>query len=124
MSVGAKSGFHNQLKELLFNYLSMPYLGTWDDEYEVELKDDYNQKIAAIILEPLVQGASGMRICRPQFIKAVIDLAQQSDILVIFDEIMTGFCRTGAYFAREQLAIIPDFLCLSKGLQVDSYPWP
>ena len=106
----------------------MPYPDTWDDDSEVELKeqkainvlkrylDDHHHKIAAIILEPLIQGASGMRICRPGFIKEVIALARQKDILVIFDEIMTGFGRTGTYFALEQLHITPDFLCVSKGI--------
>jgi adenosylmethionine---8-amino-7-oxononanoate aminotransferase len=128
MSVGAKSGFHNQFKDLFFNVLSMPYPDTWDDDKEVDIKeqkainvlqdylDDHHHKIAAIILEPIIQGASGMRVCRPQFIKAVIDLVRQNGILVIFDEIMTGFGRTGTYFALEQLAIIPDFLCISKGI--------
>ncbi len=128
MSVGAKSGFHNQFKDLLFNVLSVPYPDTWDGDEEVDLKeqkainvlrrylDEHHHKIAAIILEPLIQGASGMRICRPRFIKTVIDLVRQNGILVIFDEIMTGFGRTGTYFALEQLAIIPDFLCISKGI--------
>ena len=128
MSVGAKSGFHNQFKDLFFNVLSLPYPDTWDNDDQVELKeqktinvlqcylDDHHNKIAAIILEPLIQGASGMRICRPQFIKALIDLVRQRNILVIFDEVMTGFGRTGTYFALDQIGITPDFLCISKGI--------
>ena len=128
MSVGAKSGFHNPFKDLFFNVLSVPYPDTWDGDEEVALKEqkaiqilegylnDHHHKIAAIILEPLIQGASGMRICRPQFIKAVIDRVRQENILVIFDEIMTGFGRTGTFFAFDQLDIIPDFLCISKGI--------
>lgn len=128
MAVGGKSGFHNQFKDLFFNVLSIPYPDTWDGDCQVDLKeqkaieilgeylDKYHQRIAAIILEPLIQGASGMRICRPRFIKAVIDLVRQNDILVVFDEIMTGFGRTGTYFALDQLDIVPDFLCLSKGI--------
>ncbi len=128
MSVGVQSGFHNQFKDLFFSVLSVPYPDTWDDDKEVDVKeqkaikilqhylDEHHHKIAAIILEPLIQGASGMRICRPQFIKEIIALVRQNDILVIFDEIMTGFGRTGTYFALEQLAIIPDFLCISKGI--------
>lgn len=128
MSVGAKSGFHNQFKDLFFHVLSVPYPDTWDDDSEVELKeqkainvlqrylDEHHHKIAAIILEPLIQGASGMRMCSPGFIKKVIALVRQNDILVIFDEIMTGFGRTGTYFALEQLGYIPDFLCISKGI--------
>ena len=128
MSVGAKSGFHNQFKDLFFNVLSVPYPDTWDGDEGVDLKEQqaigvlegylhkHNNKIAAIILEPLIQGASGMKICRPGFIKAVIDLVRSENILVIFDEVMTGFGRTGTYFAFEQLGITPDFLCLSKGI--------
>ena len=128
MSVGAKSGFHNHFKDLFFNIFSVPYPDTWDDDEKVEVKeqkaidvlqgylDEHHHKIAAIILEPLIQGASGMRICRSQFIIAVIELARRHNILVIFDEIMTGFGRTGSYFALDQLGIIPDFLCVSKGI--------
>jgi len=128
MSVGAKSGFHHPFQDLCFNVLSVPYPATWDYDNEVELKeqkaiqvlkcylDEYHNKIAAIILEPLIQGASGMRICRPQFIKVVIDLVRQQNILVIFDEVMTGFGRTGTYFALNQLGITPDFLCISKAI--------
>ncbi|ETZ07326.1 adenosylmethionine-8-amino-7-oxononanoate aminotransferase [Holospora obtusa F1] len=128
MSVGAKSGFHNQFKALCFNVLSIPYPYTWNGDEQVELKEEksirvlkkylhqYANTISAIILEPLIQGASGMRICRPQFIKNVVNLVRQYHILVIFDEVMTGFCRTGTYFALHQLEIAPDFLCISKGL--------
>lgn len=128
MSVGARSGFHDQFKDLFFNVLSIPYPHTWDGDEEADLKEEnaiktlqdhlnlHKSSIAAVILEPLIQGASGMRMCRPQFIKAVVDLMRQNNILVIFDEVMTGFCRTGTYFALAQLDIIPDFLCISKGI--------
>jgi adenosylmethionine-8-amino-7-oxononanoate aminotransferase len=128
MSVGAKSGFHTAFKELFFNVLSIPYPDTWEDDKEVEFKEqkaltvlqgyleDHHGKIAAFILEPLVQGASGMRVCRPHFIKEVITLVRKNNILVIFDEVMTGFGRTGTYFALNHLEITPDFLCLSKGI--------
>jgi adenosylmethionine-8-amino-7-oxononanoate aminotransferase len=128
MSVGATSGFHHQFKDLLFSVLSIPYPDTWDGDNKVESKEqnaitvlerylhDHHHKIAAIILEPLIQGASGMRICRPEFIKTIIEQVRQYNILVIFDEVMTGFGRTGTYFALEQLEITPDFLCISKGI--------
>ena len=69
-----------------------------------------------MILEPLVQGVSGMRMCRPEFVKKVVERVRAADVLVIFDEVMTGFGRTGTYFALEQAQVAPDFLCLSKGL--------
>jgi len=128
MSVSASPGFHSTFSELLFSVLTVPFPETWYEDEEVESKETYalevldnhlrtcGDKIAALILEPLVQGASGMRMCRPEFINKVVDLVRQYEILIIFDEIMTGFGRTGTYFAFEQTKVIPDFLCLSKGL--------
>lgn len=134
MSVGKHSGFHDTFADLMFNVLSIPYPATWDEDKEANFKEDYalsilskhlkeyGDKIAAIILEPLVQGASGMRMCRPHFIKKVIEKVREYKILVIFDEIMTGFSRTGSYFALSQLEIIPDFVCLSKGITGGALP--
>lgn len=128
MAVGAKSGFHDQFKDLFFTVLSVPYPDTWGGDDEVaekelnaikvleEYLDQYGDNIAAIVLEPLIQGASGMRIARPEFIRKVIDIVRSFGILVIFDEVMTGFGRTGTFFALEQIGITPDFLCLSKGI--------
>ena len=73
-------------------------------------------RIVALVLEPLIQGANGMKMCRPAFVEQIVHLVQNYEILVIFDEVMTGFGRTGTYFCFEQINIIPDFLCLAKGL--------
>ena len=128
MSVGKKSGFHNQFNQLLFEVLTIPYPSTWDNDAQLQIKEQqalyqldtqlksHGQQVAAIILEPLIQGASGMRMCRPQFIQDVVRLVKKYDILVIFDEIMTGFGRTGTNFACDQINIAPDFICLSKGI--------
>jgi len=128
MSVGYKSGFHNAFADLLFKVLSIPYPATWDEDDGIELKEsyaldvldnylvEYGDRIAALIVEPLIQGASGMRACRSEFIRAVVEKVRKFDILVIFDEVMTGFGRTGSYFATSQLKITPDFICLSKGI--------
>ncbi|EEC08029.1 ornithine aminotransferase, putative, partial [Ixodes scapularis] len=110
MSVGVRSGFHNLFSGLFFKVLTIPYPETWDEDL------NHSHKIAALIIEPLVQGASGMRMCRPEFIRTVIEQVRKKDILVIFDEVMTGFGRTGTYFALEQVSLTPDFLCLSKGI--------
>ncbi len=128
MSVGVKSGFHGVFKSLCFETLSLPYPYTWDHDFEIEDKEKYafevlnehleryKGKIAAIIIEPLIQGASGMRVCRPSFIKKITEIMQDNGILVIFDEVMTGFGRTGTMFALSQICVVPDFLCLSKGI--------
>lgn len=128
MSVGHRSGFHDIFSEFFFKVLAIPYPATWDQDQDISRKeyqsllvlDEYlNQhgsEIAAIILEPLIQGASGMRTCRPQFLTEVIYRVRKYDILVIFDEVMTGFGRTGEHFALSTLGITPDFLCISKGI--------
>ena len=69
-----------------------------------------------MILEPLVQGASGMRMCSPEFLRELVWRLQQHGVLVIFDEVMTGFGRTGRRFACETAELQPDLICLSKGL--------
>jgi adenosylmethionine-8-amino-7-oxononanoate aminotransferase len=128
MSVSIKSGFHDQFTKLLFSVLTIPFPDSWNEDAYVEQKErlsldaltihlkNHAKQIAALVLEPLVQGAAGMRMCRPTFVQNVVNLVRSYNILVIFDEIMTGFGRTGTYFALEQTNIIPDFLCLSKGL--------
>jgi adenosylmethionine-8-amino-7-oxononanoate aminotransferase len=128
MSVGSNSGFHDQFNELLFPTISIPYPHTWDGDEEIELKEEKAlkilreyleksaDKIAAFILEPLIQGASGMRICRASFVNKAIKLVRSYGILIILDEVMTGFGRTGTIFAFNQLDFVPDILCLSKGI--------
>lgn len=128
MSVGAKSGYHDPFKSLFFKVLSVPFPATWEGDDELDEKEqhalacldqhlsEHAPQIAAIILEPLMQGASGMRMCRPAFVKTVIERVRQFGILVIFDEVMTGFGRTGTSFAYEQIGVTPDFLCVSKGI--------
>lgn len=128
MSVGVSSGFHAPFSSLCFQVETVPFPETWEGDEAIDEKEKkalsaletylaaHAHHVAAFILEPMVQGASGMRMCRPTFVEALVHLVKQNDILIIFDEVMTGFYRTGTCFALEQTKVVPDFICLSKGL--------
>ena len=82
----------------------------------------HRERIAAVIIEPLVQGAGGMKMHSPAVLRRVAELAREHDCLLICDEIMTGFGRTGTMFASQAASIVPDILCLSKALSGGTLP--
>ena len=81
-----------------------------------DLFAERHHEIAALIVEPLVQGAAGMRMYHADYLRQARALCDKYQVHLIADEIMTGFGRTGTMFAFEQAGILPDFVCLSKGL--------
>ena len=128
MSVGRGSQMFGAFKDLMCRVRVLPYPATFEgddaaDEREAgalsafeALLSDHKQAVAALIIEPLMQGSAGIRFCRPSFLKRLVDLAQGAGVIVIFDEVATGFGRTGTLFAMEQAGVVPDLVCLSKGL--------
>jgi len=78
--------------------------------------EERSREIAAVIVEPLVQGAAGMIVHPPGFLRGVAELCREHDVLLIVDEVATGFGRTGTMFACEQEGVAPDLMCLAKGI--------
>jgi adenosylmethionine-8-amino-7-oxononanoate aminotransferase len=78
--------------------------------------DEHHAETAALIVEPLVQGATGMAMYDAEYLRRARSLCERYRVHLIADEIMTGFGRTGTFFAFDQAGIVPDFLCLSKGI--------
>jgi adenosylmethionine---8-amino-7-oxononanoate aminotransferase len=128
MSLGRGSQMFSPFRDLMCKVVVLPYPATFEgddaaDEREAgaisafeALIADRGQSVAGLIIEPLLQGAGGMRLCRPSFLKRLVEAARASGVLVIFDEVATGFGRTGTMFAMEQASVVPDLVCLSKGL--------
>src|SRR5581483_1744341 len=77
---------------------------------------EHADELAAVVVEPLVQGAAGMITAPPGYLRRVREVTRQHGVLLIADEVATGFGRTGTLFACQQEGVTPDFLCLAKGL--------
>jgi len=86
------------------------------------LLDTHGDRVAAVIVEPLVQGAGGMKMHDAATLGFVAEACRRHDVLLIADEIMTGFGRTGRMFACEEAAVVPDIVCLSKALTGGTLP--
>lgn len=130
MSVGGVEVFLDAYRPLLFPTLKAPTTYSYrcprastldgcaahciDDLRS--LLDRHADEVAGIVMEPVVQGAGGMIVQPPGFVKSIEDLCRKHDTFLILDEVMTGFGRTGTFFACEQDGVRPDLMAVSKGL--------
>ena len=118
------NGMHQLFSHTLAQQLFAPepqcgFNADWDETYIQDfarLLAEHQDELAAVVLEPIVQGAGGMRFYSPHYLRRVRELCDQYDVLLIADEIATGFGRTGKLFACEHAGISPDIMAVGKGL--------
>lgn len=124
MSVSGRSLFNSAFESLLFDVIHIPTPTENQEEKSLEALLDAlkNKDIAAFIFEPLVLGAGGMVMYSKKILIEMISLCKQHDVICIADEVMTGFGRTGNFFATDVLSQKPDIICLSKGITGGSMP--
>lgn len=118
MAVSGRSVFTEAFTELLFDVTFIPFPAKGNEAASLEamktaMKDG---DTAAFIVEPLIQGSAGMLMYGADILQQYFELCKQYDTLIIADEVMTGFGRTGKLFACENVTISPDMICLSKGI--------
>jgi adenosylmethionine-8-amino-7-oxononanoate aminotransferase len=127
-SVGGVPLFREVFGPLLFDVVHVPSPaeeGGWQrafEQVERTLREE-GDTVAGVILEPVLQGAAGMQLYSPDFVRAVREATRKADTLLIADEVFTGLGRTGARFACELAGVVPDLLCLAKALSGGLMPF-
>ena len=113
-------GMHHLFTDTLPQHVFAPMPpAKFEKEYAAELGrliEQHRHELAAVIVEPVVQGAGGMRFFAPEYVRSLRELCDEHDVLLILDEIATGFGRTGKLFAAEHTDVSPDIMCLGKAM--------
>jgi adenosylmethionine-8-amino-7-oxononanoate aminotransferase len=122
MSAGARGVFNAAYAPLLFDVVRLPFPAPGREQEALDVLKDAAKDAAALIIEPLILGSGGMLMYPPEVLRALAIICRRAGALLIADEVMTGFGRTGTVFACEQAGISPDILCLAKGLTGGSLP--
>ncbi len=125
MSVGARGVFNQVYTPLLFDVARIPYPAVGTEQATLDALEAAcraPEKPAALIIEPLVLGSGGMLFYSPLMLRAMAEICAAHDVLLIADEVMTAWGRTGTLFACEQAGVTPDILCTAKGLTGGSVP--
>ncbi|MGA4843379.1 adenosylmethionine--8-amino-7-oxononanoate transaminase [Streptomyces sp. G45] len=116
---GMHSLWQGVLPQQVFADLPPAGFDAYDAAYAEHLHDmigRHAHELAGVIVEPVVQGAGGMRVHSPRYLRALREACDAHDVLLVFDEIATGFGRTGALFAADHAGVTPDVMCLGKSL--------
>jgi adenosylmethionine-8-amino-7-oxononanoate aminotransferase len=113
-------GMHSLWTDVLFPQIFAPavpsdYDPAYVEAFEAQLRE-HADELAAVIVEPVVQGAGGMRFHDPRYLADVRAICDRNDVLLVFDEIATGFGRTGEMFAADHAGVSPDIMCVGKAL--------
>ncbi len=124
MSAGERGVFNAAYEPLLFDVDRIPFPkpGSEQNTFDAFEALCRSGRVAALLVEPLILGAGGMKIYGPHVLSELRKITTQFDVLLIADEVMTGWGRTGTMFACEQAGIAPDILCTSKGLTGGALP--
>jgi adenosylmethionine-8-amino-7-oxononanoate aminotransferase len=124
MSAGERGVFNAAYSPLLFDVDSIPFPAPGREQETLDAFEHLcrGQQVAALLVEPLILGAGGMKMYSPHLLSELKRIAESYGSLLIADEVMTGWGRTGTLFACEQAAITPDILCVSKGITGGALP--